>query len=104
MLGIVAGRDHDDRNEVRFAVPFQPVAELEAAMSGSDQVEQDQVGLPRGDGGQRSCPRVDLDGFEITSRTRLAKISLASRSSSTTKTVRGMGKTRMSLRKIRPSP
>ena len=94
VMRIVQRGDHHDRNQVRLAGSLEPVAELEAVDVGQHQVEQDQVGLPLADGRERLGSREDLDRFKPRACTRLARISLVSRSSSTTRTVRGMGKTR----------
>ncbi len=57
-------RHHDDRNQVRVAGSFQAVAEVETVDVGQHQVEQNQVGLPLGDGRKGLRSREDLDGFK----------------------------------------
>ena len=44
MVGVVQGGDHDDRDQVRLAVPLELVADGEPVDVGQHQVEQDQVG------------------------------------------------------------
>ena len=93
VVGVVQGGDHDDRNQVGLAVPLELVADGEAVKVGEHQVEQDEVGRVLADGGEDLAPGVKLDRLEVRGRwTRLARISLVSRSSSTISTVRGMGK------------
>jgi hypothetical protein len=46
---LVAGRDHDDRQQGRGRVGPQPPADLVAVQARHHDVQQDQVGLPLGD-------------------------------------------------------
>ena len=58
---------HDDRDEVRLAVPLELVADGESVEVGEHQVEQDQIGLLLGHGRPDLRTRIELDRFEVAS-------------------------------------
>ena len=65
VVGVVQRGDHDDRDQVRLAVPLELVADGEPVEVGEHQVEQDQVGRVLADGVGDLGARVELDRLEV---------------------------------------
>jgi hypothetical protein len=67
VVGILRGGDHDNRDQVRFSSPLQPVAKLETIDIWEHEVEQDQIGTSLGNRRKSLLARRYLNRFKPAS-------------------------------------